>query len=339
MKVRDIIQGDLSHDQVGHALQLLYACRLIKPSPSIQDGSGFGPFLDTLATGENPVVAEEARIILTKWKRQPGSQPGKEDGKRQRRDDGRTTRGKKVKTRYVAPMMNDGVSFEPPLAEEAAEKVSISVRLRNWGIKYHERDSFLYATSEQSVFILRGNTVAVSPAPEYAAFFAREKRLFEMCWQVYEISRHLAEKGEYLLYDTILGDIWNDNKSAEILLVEEDLIAEYPALRREMRSLDRMRGFPLNVNVFSVNEFMETLGSKHEAWKKNLENPNYLYALEDELEIAYYRGNLLETDEVVEERVTKGELPAVEGAQYPALTPCALSAEEWKWGLFLECHK
>lgn len=72
---------------------------------------------------------------------------------------------------------------------------------------------------------------------------AREQRLFEMCWQVYALLRALAEKSEFLLYDRVLGDIWNDNRSKEVLLVEEDFITEYPFLKRELRGLDRMRGF------------------------------------------------------------------------------------------------
>ena len=172
--------------------------------------------------------------------------------------------------------------------------------------------------------------MAVEPAALYAAYFAREQRLFEMCWQVYALLRALAEKSEFLLYDRVLGDIWNDNRSKEVLLVEEDFITEYPFLKRELRGLDRMRGFPLNVNTFSVNEFMETLGWKHECWKRNLGNADYAFLLEEELEIAYYRGGLLEADEKVEEAVERGELPAQRGRVCPEPTACELSAADWK---------
>lgn len=76
------------------------------------------------------------------------------------------------------------------------------------------------------------------------------------------------------------------------------------------------------MNTFSVNEFMETLGWKHECWKRNLGNADYAFLLEEELEIAYYRGGLLEADEKVEEAVERGERRRSAGVCVPSRRAC-----------------
>ena len=276
-----MLESDQTAGATGHMLQLLYACRLLKPSAGLQESSGMAALLESLVSSGNAALAEEARAVQALWKR------GRKRGRKE--EEGAKTRGKRARTGGVSPVLSDDVSFEPPIGEEKAERVRVSIRVRSWGIKYHERDCFVYA-----------------------------------------LLRALAEKGEFLLYDRVLGDIWNDNRSKEVLLVEEDFIAEYPFLKRELRGLDRMRGFPLNVNTFSVNEFMETLGWKHECWKRNLGNADYAFLLEEELEIAYYRGGLLEADEKVEEAVERGELPAQRGCVCPEPAACELSAADWK---------
>ena len=323
MRNRFMLESDLKAGARGHMLQLLYACRLLKPSPSMQDSTGITEVLESLGCSDDLVLAEEARAVLERWRR------GKKRGQKKEWGDDAKVPAKKQK-KDVPPVLNDDVSFEPPTCDEKAEQTPISIRIKHWGIKYHERDCFMYAMGEQSIFILFGNSVAVTPAASYASFFTREQRLFEMCWQVYVVLRALAENGEPLLYDRVLGDVWNDNRSAEVLLVEEDFITEYPFLQRELLGLDRVRGLPPNVNTFSMNEFMDTLQWKYESWKRNLGNPDYQYLLEEELEVAYFRGGLLEPDEKVEEEVESGVLPAPRGCVYPEPTAYELSPRDWK---------
>lgn len=323
MRNRHILESDLKAGARGHMLQLLYACRLLKPSPSLQDSTGITEVLERLGCNDDLVLAEEAHAVLERWKR------GKKRGQRKEGGDDAKVPAKKPK-KDVPPVLSDDVSFEPPICDEKAEQMPISIRIKHWGIKYHERDCFVYAMGEQSIFILFGNSVAVAPAASYASFFTREQRLFEMSWQVYAVLRALAKHGEPLLYDRVLGDVWNENHSAEVLLVEEDFFAEYPFLKRELLGLDQVRGLPPNVNTLSMNEFMDTLQWKYENWKHNLGNPDYQYLLEDELEVAYFRGGLLESDEKVEEEVESGVLPAPRGCVYPEPTVYELSPSDWK---------
>ena len=132
-----MLEGDWTAGATGHMLQLLYACRLLKPSAGLQESSGMAALLESLVSSGNAALAEEARAVQALWKR------GRKRGRKE--EEGAKTRGKRARTGGVSPVLSDDVSFEPPIGEEKAERVRVSIRVRSWGIKYHERDCFVYA--------------------------------------------------------------------------------------------------------------------------------------------------------------------------------------------------
>ena len=327
VRCRNVISNDLRFGEFGHALQLMYTFRVFPLTANQIRIAGLDEFLADLAKSENPAVAGEADALLRHFKAKPAS-------KRERipaevEEDRRQTRGKRVKvaeeTITEIPLFPDSSRLEPVFSASPRE-VSVSVRIVYWGIHYNNRGCFLFAKSERFLFVLRSPLLRSAPCAEYLGHFLRERRLFESCSAVYRVMQDPWEKGLDLNYGFVLNEVWNQNRNDDVLIVEEDLIMEYPVLRRELRALDRMKGDAASVATFEMNNFVQTLEFEYECWRKNTALPY------NSMTTAEYRSNQLRTDAHVIEAIQNGTLPASSCAEFPAVTECAkeeLTCSDW----------
>lgn len=327
VRCRNVISNDLRFGEFGHALQLMYTFRVFPLTANQIRIAGLDAFLADLAKSENPAVAGEADALLRHFKAKPASKreriPAEVEEERPQ------TRGKRVK---VAEEPNDEIPLFPdssriePVFSDSPRHVSVSVPITYWGIHYNNRECFLFAMGESFLFVLRGSGLRLSPSAEYLGHFLRERRLFESSSAVYRALQDPSEKGLDLNYGFVLNEVWNQNRNDDVLIVEEDLIMEFPVLRRELRALDRMKGESASVVTFEMNNFVHTLEFEYECWKKNASLPY------NSMTTAEYRSNQLRTDAHVIEAIQNGTLPASSCAAFPAVTECAreeLTCSDW----------
>lgn len=317
---------------------MLYSLRLLDIKPTKLIDSGLDKFIFKLTRCGIPEVENEALIVerlltrpeLRKKRFNEQDIKKKIEETNRKRDasevlpEDKEAESKRRKSQdsdstYKVVIPTD-VTFSRP-THPSDETVSISLNITSWGIHFHERDACLYVRSPKCLFILQANSIDVSPSESYFTHFMREKRLFEMCQQIYLVYKRLQQQGQDFQYDEVVSLLWNYNTSDDVLLVEEDLIMEYPFLFREMKDLDKESDFVNAPFYFGMNDFMDTLKFRHELWKKNNQNYNYGYALQNDLSLAEVRSDLLNFDQYVVGAVSEGKLPMASSPEYPTVHP------------------
>ena len=327
MRGRSVITSDLRFGEIGHALQLLYTFRVFPLTANQIRIAGLDEFLADLAKAENSAVAGEAEALLRHFKTRPAAK--RERIPAEDPDERPQTRGKRVKTAEEPveefPLFPETSRLEPCFSDSPRE-VRMRAKIEYWGIGYGARGSFLFAMGERFLFVLRSEAFGGAPSEGYLGRFLRERRLFESCGAVYRALKEPSEKALELTYGFVLTEVWNENRNDDVLLVEEDLIREFPVLRRELRALDRMRGFAGSAATFERNGFVRTLEFEYECWRKSSTLPY------NAMTTAEYRSNQLRTDAHVMEAVRSGVLPASSCAEFPVVAACPreeLTCADW----------
>ena len=293
--------------------------------------SGLDEFLNKLAKSGYSAIAGEADALLRHYKAKPA--PKRERVKEELEEERLQTRGKRVKvveeTIEELPLFPDSSRIEPSFSD-TVQRVPISALIKYWGIFYSARECFLFAMGECYLFVLRSDSFKLAPSAEYLSFFLRERQFFESCSAVYKVLNDPTEKGLELNYSYVLNEVWNQNRNDDVLLVEEDLIMEYPILHRELCALDRMKGYSASVVTFEMNNFVHNLAFEYDCWKKNTSLPY------NAMTTAEYRSNQLRTDAHVQEAIQRGVLPLSSCAEYPSLAECdkdELTCSDWQYGM------
>ena len=300
------MEADLEAGSNRHLLQILYSLRVAKISQTILDSTHLRSTLENIINEGSPAVADEAVIVVSKL--------FAETRKRSEEDSEGDTIGGRTRNRdkkNIIEVLSDETSFEYPHWEHIGEKVKIAVKIYHWGIKYHSKECFLYVKGVHAFFILHCNSLATLPQRDYAPYFKSSRLLLELCSRVFSVTRTLTEKGEIISYIPFLDLIWSEAHTNDVIIIEEDLVANYPVIQREMDALDRLHGFAANVNLFGMNSFMENLAMRHSLWTIKNENKDYMYGLQMDLEVAGYRSEQLWDDTELAKKVERKELPRV----------------------------
>lgn len=333
-----MIDYDLANKETSHLLRMLYSLRLLDIKPTKLVDFGLDKFIFKLTKCGIPAVENEA-IIVERLLTRPNLRKKRfaeqdieenaEEMKRKRDAQGLLSEDKEVgyqAKRRSQPVdatqraiIPTDVTFSRP-KNPSNETVSISINITSWGVHFHEQDSCLYVRSPNGLFILRGNSIDVSPSESYFTYFLREKRLFEIGQQIYLVYKRLQLQGQDYQYDKVVSSLWNYNTSDDVLLVEEDLIMEYPFLFREMKDLDKESNYVNAPFYFGMNDFMDNLKFRYELWKNNM-NYDYGYALQNDLSLAEVRSDLLNFDQYIVGAVSEGKLPMTSSPQYPTVHP------------------
>ena len=226
------------------------------------------------------------------------------------------TRGRRKHENMNATMISDDASVEYPQGEHIGEKVKIAVKIHHWGIKYHSSECFLYVRGVQAVFIIHCNSLATLPKKDYVRYFKGPRLALELCSRIYAVTQRLVNKNELISYIPFLDLIWSEGHTNDVIIVEEDLVANYPLIQREMDALDKIHGAAANMNLFGMNNFMENLAIRYSLWMTKNENKDYLYGLQMDLEVAGYRAEQLWDDSDIAKKVERNELPRI------SIEPC-----------------
>ena len=262
------METDLRSKEWGHLLQILYSLRIMQVDQTTLRVSKLKETLLKIISKGKEEVANEASIVF---------QLLFEDSK------------KKTETYQlyemdnsldVTSLLSDTDHYESPHGEEGwgrhdqMRTCHIDIPIFSWAIKYHPKECLLYVTGNNALFILHSSSLVTSPSDHYRVHFRQPRLLFEMCSSFFHIARDLAEKDQPITYITILDRIWQDSRSDDVLVVEEDLVVNYPAIHRELNALDALHEYAANVNLFGMNNFISTLASHHKMWVERNKNKN-----------------------------------------------------------------
>ena len=331
----DIINYDLKYKEIGHLLRILYCLRLLKIKEDFYIASGLEDCISKLTTCGISTIEDEAFCIQSLFKNQVPYFRKRayfdllNTETNEMNPEGSVKRGKVFS---LPSYYSIEKTYTKPVAETPSQ-VKISIQILQWGIKYHYVDSFLYVQSTDGIFILRGNSVKTSPSKSYYSYFLREKRLFEICQQIFKIYREMQAEGKDFQYEEIVSQLWNNNLCDDVLIVEEDLIMEYPFISKEMKDLDKDTRYVNMPYYFGMNDFMENIKFHYDIWKKQNENLDYVYALENDLSLAHLRSDLLNFDQYIVGAVAQDVLPPanipIEPKTYPFHSDI-LTGNDWK---------
>lgn len=331
----DIINYDLKYKEIGHLLRILYCLRLLKIKEDFYIASGLEDCISKLTTCGISAIEDEAFCIQSLYKNQVPHIRKRayfdllNTETNEMKPEGSVKRGKVFS---LPSFYSIEKTYTKPVAETPSQ-VKISIPILQWGIKYHYIDSFLFVQSSDGIFILRGNSVKTSPSKSYFPYFLHEKRLFEMCQQIFKIYREIQAEGKDFQYDEIVSRLWNNNLCDDVLIIEEDLIMEYSFIYKEMKDLDKDTRYVNMPYYFSMNDFMENLKFHYDLWTKKNENLDYIYALENDLSLASLRSDLLNFDQYIVGAVAQETLPPanipIEPKTYPFHSD-VLTGNDWK---------
>ena len=305
------MEADLRSKEWGHLLQILYSLRVAQIDRVTLRVSKLKETLARIISTGEKEVANEASIVLQMLF---GDEKNKREAPQADEMDNMID---------VTTLLSDVDKYEPPHGEEGREKQGqsrpchINIPISSWAIKYHPKECLLYVTGDNALFILHSSSLVTSPSEDYRVHFRQPRLLFEMCSSIFHIAQNLAEKDQPITYISILDHIWQDSRSDDVLVVEEDLIVNYLAIHRELNALDALHEYAANVNIFGMNDFISTLASRHKIWTKKNNDKDYLYGLQTEMELARFRSEQLWDDEKLEEMVREGLFPCVSSNEYP----------------------
>ena len=305
------MEADLRSKEWGHLLQILYSLRIARIGPKTLRISKLKETLVKIISKGETKVANEASIVLQKLF---GDEIDKKEASQKDEVDNMID---------VTALLSDFDNYESPHGEEGWGKQGqsrtchINIPISSWAIKYHPKECLLYVTGNNALFILHSSSLVTSPSEDYRVYFRQPRLLFEMCSSIFHISQDLAEKDQPITYITLLDHIWQDSRNDDVLVVEEDLVVNYPVIHRELNALDALHEYAANVNIFGMNDFISMLANRHKIWVEKNKDKNYLYGLQTEMELARFRSEQLWDDGKLEEMVKEGLLPCVSSNEYP----------------------
>ena len=315
-----MIKADLKSSAWGHLLQILYSLRVSNASLTPEDTIELEKVLDLVIRKGSPEVVREAEVVKGIVLPEPAVEaPPKKTGapRGRKRKQEKKVVPEEPENFIMTSLLSDTNTYEPPHAEKQDKPVWIEIPIYSWGIKYHPKECILYATGANALFILHSNSLVTAPSEEYRLSFRHPRLLFEICTSVYRISQNLAQEDIPISYPTMLDQIWQEHRSNDVIVIEEDLIANYAVLQREMNELDDLHEFAANINLFGMNNFISTLEENMRIWKEKNTKRNSIYQIKVDMEMAASRSEHLWDDQVIAEKVAGGQFPCVSSGVYP----------------------